>query len=90
VVDLYEVDNEMREHFLEPPDGDHWLYGWYNTIGLMLACGYSLEHIIKTCDENKKEHPESRAYYETRRKIAEYLNERFVSHAWAEIGNRTK
>jgi hypothetical protein len=80
-VSLQEMHNEMREHFKQPPDPDHWLYDWYNTIGLALACGAKFDAIINDCHTAINDYPETKSYYETKLKMAEYLNGNFVSDA---------
>ena len=42
---LQDVDNKLREAFHQPPDEEHWLWGWYDTIGLALAVGKDWEWI---------------------------------------------
>lgn len=34
-----EIDDAMRIEFNEPPSVDHYLYGWYDTVGLAIAVG---------------------------------------------------
>jgi hypothetical protein len=88
VAILQEVDTEMRKHFKEPPDPDHWLWSWYNTIGLRLALGRTFTDIIQECHSNIIEYPEDKDYYNRKLEIAKYLNQHLVSDAWAEIGKR--
>jgi len=87
-VSLQQVDDEMRRHFKEPSDPGHWLWSWYNTIGLALSLGRSFTDIIHECQSNMSEYPEDVGYYKRKLSIAEYLNDHFVSDAWAEIGRR--
>jgi hypothetical protein len=87
-VSLQQIDNEMRIHFKEPPDPAHWLWSWYDTLGLALSLGLSFDHIIQDCHANLAEYPGDIGYYKRKLSIAEYLNEHFVSDAWAEIGRR--
>ena len=86
VAILQDVDTEMRKHFKEPPDPDHWLWSWYNTIGLRLALGRTFTDIIQECHSNIIEYPEDMKYYIRKLEIAEYLNQHFVPEAWAEVG----
>src|SRR5258706_12774038 len=88
VAILQEVDTEMRKHFKEPPDPDHWLWSWFDTIGLALSLGLRFDDIIKECHTNLAEYPEDMKYYNRKLQMAEYLNQHFVSDAWVEIGRR--
>jgi hypothetical protein len=85
-VSLQQVDDEMRRHFKEPSDPGNWLWSWDNTIGLGLSLGRSFDHIIQECHTNLAQYPEDVGYYKRKLSIAEYLNDHFVSAAWAEIG----
>jgi hypothetical protein len=67
------IDDEMRAHFGEPPDAERWLWGWYDSIGLALACG-------KTWDEIRKLFEDSPELL----KVVDYLEERYVSDCWFE------
>ncbi len=87
-VSLQQVDDEMRRHFKEPSDPGHWLWSWDNTIGLALSLGRSFDHIIRECHTNLAAYPEDMKYYIRKLEMAEYLNQHFVSDAWAEIGRR--
>ena len=50
---LQDVDNKLREDFHQPPSDTEWLWGWYDTIGLALACGKDWEWLRqKLEDEN--------------------------------------
>src|SRR5258708_33789037 len=88
VVILQEVDNELRRYFKEPPDTEHWLWSWYDTIGLALALGRSFDDIIRECHDNLEQHPDSVQYYLRKIEIAKYLRDNFTSDCWAEIGKR--
>ena len=67
------IDDEMREHFGEPPNANKWLLGWYDCVGLALACG-------RTWDEIREVFGDSHEYL----KIIDYLEERYVSDCWFE------
>ena len=67
----------------------YWVAGWYNSIGLAVACGSTLEEQQKyyESDELYKEFGRDEKtvdYVEVMRKISKYLNENFVSSAWVE------
>jgi hypothetical protein len=92
-VALRQIDNELREHFGIAPDPENYYHKWVHTIGMSLTCGYSLDTIVKDCKEAIEEHsrlanPDGLSYWDTKLKIAQYLNQHFVSNAWAEIGRR--
>ena len=87
-VSLQQIDDEMRRHFKEPPDPGHWLWSWYNTIGLALSLGRSFTDIIQECQSNMNEYPEDIGYYKRKLAIANYLNDNFVSDVWAEVDRR--
>ena len=69
-VSFTKIDNEMREHFGEPPSKNEWLEDWYNIAGLAMAMG----HDFAWCKENMSfKHP-----------IIEYLEARYNVDAWYE------
>lgn len=68
-----DIDDEMRAHFGEPPDSEHWLWYWYDCIGLALACG-------KTWDEIRELFEDSPELL----KVVDYLEERYVPDCWFE------
>ena len=84
VANLNEVDDELRRYFKEPPDAEHWLWSWYDTIGLALALGRTFDDIIKECHENIEQHPDDTKYYLRKLEIAKYLSDSYTSDAWAE------
>jgi hypothetical protein len=66
-----DIDDELRTHFGEPPDAEHYLYGWYDSIGLALALGH---------DWNKQR--ELFAESPNLLKVIAYLEEHYTSDAW--------
>lgn len=42
-----DVDNELRAYFDQPPDDEHWLWGWYDAIGVALAMGATFESLMQ-------------------------------------------
>ena len=73
-----DIDDEMREHFGEPPDEKKYLWCWYDTIGLALAMG-------KSWDDMRSWNDMSESFL----KMVDYLEERYTSDCWAEIGRRS-
>jgi len=67
------IDDEIREHFGEPPDAEWWLWGWYDILGLALACGKTWNEIRTILEDASKLH-----------KVVDYLEERYVSDCWFE------
>ena len=64
------IDDEMREHFGEPPSESDWLEDWYDHVGLALARGRDFEW----CKANLSfKHP-----------ILEYLEARYHVNVWVE------
>ncbi len=87
-VSLWDVDEEICKYLNVEPWPDEYIYQWYGTIGLALACGYSFDTIIEGIKGDIEQYPESRQYYKTKLRIAEFLRDNFVSECWAEIGRR--
>jgi hypothetical protein len=87
-VSLSQIDNEMCQAFGIVPNPGQYYHTWVDTIGLKLALGQSFDEIIRETKEGMNEYPDSASYYETKLKIAEYLNENFISAAWTEISNK--
>ena len=69
-----DIDNAMREHFGAEPDDKHYYESWYDIEGFSCALGLTWENM-------KERKPERAA-------IIDYLSERYVCSAWAEIGRR--
>ena len=80
-ITLSQIDNEMCDAFGIVPNPETYYHQWVDTIGLMLSLGKSFDTIIRQCNEAVTEYPESASYYETKLKIAEYLNANYVSDA---------
>ena len=50
-----EIDDKLRKAFNQPADPENWLWGWYDVIGLALACGKDWDWLRgKLDDENLK------------------------------------
>lgn len=80
------LDDEMREHFGAPPDPDHYLNGWYDSIGIRLAMGKSFhqikEEFEKYREEFKVEASEKSDIYGNLLCILEYIKERFTPNSF--------
>jgi hypothetical protein len=74
-VPFNQIDDEICAHMGITPDPDKYYLGWYNIIGLALACGQSFPQIINSLRE-----------YDDKLllDVAEYLNDHFTSNAWVE------
>ena len=46
-----DIDNKLREAFNQPADDVHWLWGWYDVIGLALACGKDWDWLREKLDD---------------------------------------
>jgi hypothetical protein len=77
-VSLAKIDDEMCRAFDIVPDDDKYYHGWVDTIGLLLACGKSLDQIISRYKENISSYPENMPSYMKTLKIAEYLKENYI------------
>lgn len=91
---LQQIDNEMREYFGQPPNDNEWLAGWYNSIGLRLACQKTFDEIIAGFDDDLKNGfqtvqigpPLPCPWAEDLGYIAMWLDERFNANSWAQVG----
>lgn len=85
---LQHIDDEMRVHFEVPPDPDHWLGNWYDTIGFRLALGKSFEQIREQFkeyveEERVKGNPTRGVeFYEALLSILDYLEERYSTNSF--------
>lgn len=92
---LQDVDKEMCDHFGQPCDPKHWLAGWYNVIGCLIAVkGYALgsDDLRRAIREwydpalyGLEEAIEAEA---DMLKILEWLESNYESNNWVEIGRR--
>jgi len=65
------IDDELRAEFGEPSDAEHYLYGWYDSIGLALALGHGWEKQREIFRESPN-----------LLKVITYLEEHYTSDAW--------
>jgi hypothetical protein len=88
---LQEVDDELRVHFNEPPDPDHWLGLWYDSIGLRLALGKNFAQIREEFqsylppDPTAVERIPEHALYEGLLRILNYLDDHYTVNAWRSV-----
>ena len=67
-----EIDDKLRAAFNQPADDKNYLWFWYDTIGLALACGKDWDWIrINLEDENL-------------RAVANWLEGRYEVDRWCE------
>jgi hypothetical protein len=74
-VQLTLIDEELCAYLGQEVDPDNWVYGWYNSIGLMLAIGKSFEECREIFAESNHLLP-----------IVAYLEANFVTDAWYQHG----
>ena len=78
---LQAIDDEMRIEFGEEPDEDHWLWGWYDTIGYGLALGRDLAQLREQFAEDPAE---SERINMSRRRmlvVIDWLDEHYTTNA---------
>lgn len=70
---LQEIDNELWLEFNGsiPEPNDKWYMNWYNTVGLMLACGKTFEQIKEELSEDIGP-------------VVDFLNHNYTARSWAE------
>lgn len=67
-----EIDDKLRKAFNQPEDAEKFLWGWYDTIGLALACGKDWDWIRANCES------------ENLRAVATWLEGRYDADSWCE------
>jgi hypothetical protein len=67
------VDEHICAHFGWEVDQTRYTHAWFDTIGLALACGHSLEHIGKEIFPNGPLHD-----------ITRFLAKNYDADAWRE------
>ena len=70
-VSLQQIDDEMRIAFNAPSSDSEWYLGWYDVIGLYLACGKDWDWIEQHLSDS-------------RIPVAKWLRENFQVACWAE------
>lgn len=84
---LAHIDDVLRKVYGHPPNDKAWLMGWYDRIGLALACGQSFEEIIASLDKQILELEVDSPYLlgtHLQRDIAKWLDHHFIANAWRE------
>ena len=67
-----EIDDKLRKAFNQPEDAEKFLWGWYDTIGLALACGKDWDWVRENCGS------------EALRAVATWLEGRYDADSWCE------
>ena len=68
---LSQVDELICEHLAVPVSERTYAFGWFDSIGLMLAIGKTFDDVIADDD-----------FSGPMREIACFLRDNFTSHAW--------
>ena len=74
-VILQELDNTLWMKFTGsvPKINNRWYKNWYNTIGLLLACGKNWDEIREDLVDGEPD------------PVIDYLEERFTPSSWYEL-----
>jgi hypothetical protein len=78
VEDFLTVDEKIAKHLNCPVDPEHWVYQWYNVIGLMLAYGKPITTIQETL---LREEADTELY-----QIATFIKNNYIVEAWSQRG----
>ena len=80
---LQKIDDEMREHFGVAPDPTNWLSGWYDSIGLRMACGKSYGQVREEFQGYQKvDDLGERKFYQDLLDVLDYLEERYETNSF--------
>jgi len=82
-----EIDKNLCQHFEQPVDEDKWLCDWYNSIGLRVATGQTLEqvrvrfteYITEGAEEDNKKKIEG---YSNLILILDWIAEHYTTDSW--------
>jgi hypothetical protein len=82
-----EIDKNLCQHFEQPVDEDKWLCDWYNSIGLRVATGQTLEQVKTTFLEyiiegTKESNVRKIEGYNNLVKILDWIAERYTTDSW--------
>lgn len=83
-----EIDDAICKELNVPMSETKYYLGWYDFIGLSLALGSSFDKIRQSLRPKEHDTPDDLHWAEQMLKIVDYLDEHYVSNAWAEIGRR--
>ena len=67
-----DIDDKLRKAFNQPEDTEHYLWSWYDEIGLALACGKDWDWIREHCED------------EDLQAVATWLEGRYDVGSWVE------
>ena len=83
---LSSIDNRLyRELGFCEPDPEIWFYGWYNIIGLGLACGKSLDDMKQILKNQAEGCSETELVdYRMLIEVCNFLNQHYETNAWYE------
>ena len=79
------IDNEICAHLGVQPHPVYYHNGWYDSIGLSIACGKTIPQLIEQTQQDIAKDNGNNDYYVTHLAILNYLSEHFVSNAWYEV-----
>lgn len=83
---FHEIDAEMCAFFGVPCDPVRWYLGWYDIVGLALACGRTFADLLAAYKDYYAVGGEQYDFQMTR--VINFLDMRFTPNAWAEVGRR--
>ncbi len=86
-VKLHTIDEELCTLLGVPVHSDNWVCYWYDCLGFPLAMGKTLTEIKNDLAKDLAKSEEKEAYTNLI-KICEYLDEKYTTDSWAEIGRR--
>lgn len=82
-----EIDEAMCLALGQPVDAEKYLWGWYDSIGLRLACGQSFQTMIDRWEQDKEGADEAfRAFADRQISMAKWLDANYSSDSWREVG----
>lgn len=91
---LVKVDEAICEYFGVEVDPKYWVANWYNVIGFLIAIGKGelgsegLRTAVREWYDSYPDPVEGAERRETMGKILAFLEERYESSWWVEIGRR--
>lgn len=78
---LAKIDEELCKFLGEPVHEKDYVYRWFDTIGLRLACGDSLHDILAYYMMRREETDDP--YFNPHCEIADYLLNHYEPKSWA-------